>query len=374
MRTIKSRAGDYTVEVFATLGEAIRSIGVDDSTRFLVDATVHGLLGTEDRALVPPPRTVLLEATERSKSYGALERVFLDLLDRGLRRDGRLVVIGGGVLQDAGCFVASVLSRGIAWDLVPTTLLAQADSCIGSKSSVNVGPYKNQIGTFYPPRRVLLVPALLRTLPPDEIRSGIGEIVKLQALSGPAGFAELMEDLAGWSAASPAEREALLGRWVERSMDVKQPFIEADEFDRGPRLLLNYGHTFGHAFESVTGFAVPHGIAVTLGMVAATAVSARLGLAAAEHAAEVARSLHPWHAPHAAALRGVSMDDLMAALARDKKNTGRGLTCILTRGFGRMERIVLGPDDVRDGVIPCLAELIASDFLPVPPNPPSLRP
>jgi 3-dehydroquinate synthase len=364
MRTIKSRSGDYTVQSFPTLGEAIGALGDLDTARFLVDRRVYGLLVPGDRERFSEARTVLLDATEQTKSYGALERVFLELLDRGLRRDGRLVVIGGGILQDAGCFIASVLSRGIAWDLVPTTLLAQADSCIGSKSSVNIGPYKNQIGTFHPPGRVLIVPALLRTLPPDDIRSGIGEIIKLQALSGGAGFAELMDDLSRCHGATAAAREEILSRWVERSMDVKQPLIEADEFDRGPRLLLNYGHTFGHAFEAVTGFAIPHGIAVTLGMVAATDISARLGMTTAGHAAEVARMLHPWHTPHAGALEGVSADALHRALARDKKNVGRGLTCILTRGFGRMERVTIGPDETRELVLPRLGELIASGFLP----------
>ena len=364
MRTIKSRSGDYTVRSFGTFGEAVASLGDTASARFLVDRLVYGLLSPEEREPLTPARTVLLDATERTKSYGALEGVFLELLERGLRRDGRLVVVGGGILQDAGCFVASVLSRGISWDFVPTTLLAQADSCIGSKSSVNVGPYKNQIGTFHPPGRVLIVPALLRTLSADDVRSGLGEIIKLQALSGEDGFTELMGDLGGFPGVGEAEREAILARWVERSMDVKQPFIEADEFDRGPRLLLNYGHTFGHAFESVTGFAIPHGIAVTLGMVAATDVSARLGMVTAEHAGAVARALHPWHAPHAGALRGVSTGALLEALWRDKKNAGRGLTCILTRGFGRMERVTLGPDDVRDELVPRLGELIDSDFLP----------
>lgn len=366
MRTIKSRFGDYTVHSFATVPEALAAIGTRDDPRFLVDRTVHGLLAPGERALLPEARTVLVDATEEAKSYGPLERVFLELLGRGLRRDGRLVVIGGGVLQDAGCFVASVLCRGIAWDLVPTTLLAQADSCIGSKSSVNVGPYKNQIGTFHPPSRVLVAPAFLHTLAPDEIRSGMGEIIKLQLLAGVAGFAGLMDELAGYPDADAAERVALLGRWVERSMDVKQPFIEADEFDRGPRLILNYGHTFGHAFESVSGFRIPHGIAVTLGIVAATTVSARLGMVSAEHAAEVARVLHPWHAPHADVLRDIPPGDLPVALSRDKKNTGRGLTCILTRGPGRMERVGLAEADVSGIVLPCLRDLISAGFLPVP--------
>jgi 3-dehydroquinate synthase len=362
MRTIASRSHDYTVEEFATVAGAVDAANAGGRPHFLVDRAVHEAFAAELADRLPADRLLLVEATEDAKSYAALEPVFLELLQRGLNRSGSLVVIGGGVLQDLGCFVASVLARGIRWQLLPTTLLAQADSCIGSKSSINIGRYKNQIGTFYPPHRVLLVPEFLRTLPFDEIRSGLGEVIKLQLLAGERGFGELMADLAGLAAAAADDRQRTLARWVDRSMDVKQPVIEADEFDRGPRLLLNYGHTFGHAFESVTEFAIPHGIAVVLGMLTATHLSAALGMVPARHAEELSRMLAAWHDPHAAALRPVAMDDLLQALARDKKNSAAGLTCILTRGIGRMERVTLTADQIRAHVAPTLARLIETGF------------
>ncbi len=362
MRTIASRSHDYTVEEFATVAGAVDAANTGGRPHFLVDRAVHEAFAAELADRLPADRLLLVEATEDAKSYAALEPVFLELLQRGLNRSGSLVVIGGGVLQDLGCFVASVLARGIRWQLLPTTLLAQADSCIGSKSSINIGRYKNQIGTFYPPHRVLLVPEFLRTLPFDEIRSGLGEVIKLQLLAGERGFGELMADLAGLAAAAADDRQRTLARWVDRSMDVKQPVIEADEFDRGPRLLLNYGHTFGHAFESVTEFAIPHGIAVVLGMLTATHLSAALGMVPARHAEELSRMLAAWHDPHAAALRPVAMDDLLQALARDKKNSAAGLTCILTRGIGRMERVTLTADQIRAHVAPTLARLIETGF------------
>jgi 3-dehydroquinate synthase len=362
MRTIKSRSHDYTVEEHASSAAALAAVTRDVHPHFLVDRAVHDLLDPAVRASLPTDRLVLMEASEAAKSYGPLEPVFLDLLGRGLRRNGLLVVVGGGVLQDAGCFIASVLARGIRWELVPTTLLAQADSCIGSKSSINIGPYKNQIGTFYPPHRVLLVQDFLRTLPFDEIRSGLGEVIKLQLLSGEQGFEELMADLEGFATLGSVDRLPLLARWVQRSMDVKQPVIERDEFDRGERLLLNYGHTFGHAFESVTDFGIPHGIAVVLGMLAATSISARLGMVTEDQAGALARRLRPWHEPYAERLADIEMADLLAALARDKKNTAAGLTCILTRGFGRMERTSLSQEQVYSCVIPALSDLIHSEF------------
>lgn len=362
MRTIKSRSHDYTVEDFDSSAAAIAAAVADRRPHVLIDRAVHDLLEPRVRAALPADRLVMLEATETAKSYAALEPVFLDLLGRGLRRNGVLVVVGGGVLQDVGCFIASVLSRGLRWELVPTTLLAQADSCIGSKSSINIGPYKNQLGTFYPPHRVLLAPDFLQSLPFDEIRSGLGEVIKLQLLSSRDGFDELMTDLDGYQAMSPQDRFSLLAKWVRRSLDVKQPIIEADEFDTGPRLLLNYGHTFGHAFESVTDFGIPHGIAVILGMITATFVSARLGLIADRDAVDLARRLQAWHAPYAERLAGIDMRGLFAALARDKKNTAAGLTCILTRGCGRMERTALSAAQVDTCVAPALGDLISCGF------------
>lgn len=361
-RTIQSRVHPYSVEEHPDIAAALTVVAAGTTPHYLVDAAVLAAYGPVLGPRLPADRTLAIEATEAAKSYADLEPVFLGLLARGLRRSGSLVVIGGGVLQDAGCFVASVLARGIHWSLLPTTLLAQADSCIGSKSSINIGDFKNQLGTFYPPHRVLLVPAFLDTLPPDEIRSGLGEVIKLQLLAGERGFRELLDDLAGLADTTPAVRRELLGRWVRRSLDVKQPVIEADEFDRGERLLLNYGHTFGHAFEAATAFAIPHGIAVVLGMIAATHVSARLGMVAPDHAAEVTALLRPWHEPYARRLAGVAMEAILAALSRDKKNTAAGLTCILTRGFGRMEKVTLPPESVAAEVVPALARLRETGF------------
>lgn len=362
MRTVKSRSHEYMVEEYGSCAAALAAVVSAGQPHVLIDRTVHDLLDAKARATLPLDRLVVLEATENAKSYAALEPVFIELLRRGLRRSGLLVVVGGGVLQDAGCFIASVLSRGVRWDLVPTTLLAQADSCIGSKSSINIGSYKNQLGTFYPPHRVMLAADFLQTLPFDEIRSGLGEVIKLQLLSSQEGFNELIDELAGFQSLPQSERLSLLSKWVGRSLDVKQPFIEKDEFDKGPRLLLNYGHTFGHAFESVTDFGVPHGIAVVLGMLTATVISARLGFVQERHATDLARRLYAWHSPYAERLAGVDMQALLEALARDKKNSAAGLTCILTRGFGRMERATLSAAQVGSYVAPALADLISCSF------------
>jgi 3-dehydroquinate synthase len=320
------------VEQFTSFDAALASISSPDKAMWLVDQRVVELYPAF-AASIPADRIVSITASEEQKSFEVLTPIFLELLKKGLKRDGLLVVVGGGVLQDIGCFIASVLFRGVRWELIPTTLLAQADSCIGSKSSINIGSYKNQIGTFYPPHRVLLVPRVLATLPWDEIRSGLGEVIKLQLLTSEAGFRELMSDLSGFKG-----QPEILTKWVARSMEVKKPFIEKDEYDRGIRNLLNYGHTFGHAYESATHYGIPHGIAVILGVLTATHVSARLGLVSASHDDELHALLAPWHRPYSEVLRKAPRQAIFAAIKLDKKNTGDAVNCILTHGFGHMEK------------------------------------
>lgn len=351
---IKSHSHDYAVEEFRDLKAALGSISLCERACYLIDQKFFELHEATLQPLIPPERVVYVEATEERKSFEALTPLFLEVLRRNLKRDGVLVVIGGGVLQDIGCFIASVLFRGLRWELVPTTLLAQADSCIGSKSSINIGPFKNQIGTFYPPHRVLLVPSVLATLPWDEIRSGLGEVIKLQLLSSEAGFYELMNDLKGISG-----QPEILAKWVSRSMQIKRPFIETDEFDRGIRNLLNYGHTFGHAYESATHYEIPHGIAVVLGILTATNLSVRLGLASATHYAGLKALLDPWHQPYGRVLQKTPREKIFQAIKHDKKNTGQSVNCILTRGFGQMEK---RPVNFEDQIIPGVSNFIEQEL------------
>jgi 3-dehydroquinate synthase len=354
MLTIKSQAHDYTVEEFPSLSAALASITGGDRACYLVDRRLAELNSAELTRTIPAARAVYVDATEQNKSFEKLTPVFLQLLQSGLKRDGVIVVLGGGVLQDIGCFIASVLFRGVRWELVPTTLLAQADSCIGSKSSINIGSYKNQIGTFYPPNRVLLPSGVLATLPWDEIRSGLGEVIKLQLLAGEDGFRELMRDLQDFNG-----QATILSKWVSRSMEVKKPYIEADEFDRGIRNILNYGHTFGHAYESATHYEIPHGIAVILGMLTATFLSTRLGLAPASHYTELKALLAPWHQPYGARLQKAVRDDIFRAIKQDKKNTGQTVNCILTHGFGQMEK---RPVELEKNIMPAVNIFIENEM------------
>jgi 3-dehydroquinate synthase len=336
MLTIKNHSHDYSVETFASLEKVFLGLAGTRDPYYLVDREIHRIYQKEVDAAVPDNRKIVIEATEEKKSYERLTPIFFELLSKGLKRDGTLIVVGGGVLQDIGCFIATVLFRGVRWEYVPTTLLAQADSCIGSKSSINIGEYKNQIGTFFPPHRVMVASDVLKSLPWDEIRSGLGEVIKLQLIAGQAGFDELMGDLKNLN---PNGGKEVIPKWVERSIAVKKPYIEQDEFDRGIRNILNYGHTFGHAYESATKYAIPHGIAVLLGILTATFLSTRLGLVDESHFLDLKLRLTPWLHPYETTLLKVRRDDIFKAIRHDKKSTGDSTNCILTSGPGRMEKI-----------------------------------
>ena len=350
MLTIQSKSHPYSVEPFADLASALASSN-QPGVFCLADKKVFALY-EKDFAALPPEKIFLIEATEEQKSFEVLAPIFVWLLKSGLRRDGCLLVVGGGVLQDIGCFIASVLFRGVRWELIPTTLLAQCDSCIGSKSSINIQSYKNQIGTFYSPHRIGLTYSVLKTLPRDEIRSGLGEAIKLHLLTGEKEFTELMKDLTRLP-----EDQSVLPKWIVSSLQIKKTYIEQDEFDQGIRNLLNYGHTFGHAYESATHYAIPHGIAVTLGMLTATYISARLGLVGMDYFNQLKTQLRPWYEPFQEQLKTVELASVLSAIKLDKKNTKDSVNCILTRGAGRMEKT---PVNLEQQLRPFLAEFIAA--------------
>jgi len=227
----------------------------------LVDAFFRDRLPLPDGVPV-----IWIEATENAKAFQETLSLFVAFKQAGLGRSSQIAAVGGGVIQDIATFVASLYMRGIPWSYVPTTLLGMADSCLGGKSSINAGAYKNLIGNFHPPSHIDILPVFARTLPAVELAGGAAEAAKICFCRGAAAFVNY-ERLA-----SPI----LDGEWkvhqlaelLHATLAVKQWFIEIDEFDQAERRLLNFGHTWGHALESATSFSIPHGLAVAIGMMA----------------------------------------------------------------------------------------------------------
>lgn len=215
---------------------------------------------------------VIIDAAEKHKSFQYLNSIYKDLLRKNVTRKSRLIAIGGGIIQDIVCFISSTLFRGIEWIFFPTTLLAQADSCIGSKSSINFEQYKNLIGTYYPPSKIYIDDFFLNSLSLNEIRSGVGEIIKVYLIVRSNEITDLNQIIIN-------EFKDLnqLKKHIYQSLKIKKLIIEEDEFDQRKRKILNYGHSFGHAIETATNYKIPHGVAVTIGMNIANYISKEIG-------------------------------------------------------------------------------------------------
>ncbi len=289
-------------------------------------------------------RIIEIEATEHAKDIENVVDVIEILVEKGLRRGDELVAVGGGVVQDITAFAASIIYRGVDWVYVPTTLAAQADSCIGSKTSINLRGYKNLLGNFNPPTVVLNCSRFLETLPREEIKSGIGEILHFYLIDDSPLTEELMDEYE-----EVLEDRSRLPRYIAESLAIKKKTIEIDEFDKNERRVFNYGHTFGHALEAVSQYAVPHGQAVTRGMDIANYVSRELSHLSDEEFQSMREVLEPNIPDYLIPER--ALDDYMEALSRDKKNRGNDLGCILTRGRGDMFLTYIPLDDNLQEVI-----------------------
>jgi 3-dehydroquinate synthase len=277
-------------------------------------------------------RPALLPDGERAKTLASAERLYTECVRRRLDRSATIVAVGGGVVGDVAGFAAATYLRGIRLVHVPTTLLAQVDSAIGGKVGVNLPAGKNLVGAFHPPALVACDPELLRTLPPREFRSGLYEVVKYGVISSRSLFETLETSLA----AVLAGDMPLLTRVIAECCQIKAAVVMSDEREAGPRRVLNFGHTVGHALEAITRYRrFRHGEAIGHGMLAAAHLSARRGLlslADADRLVATIRAMGPL--PLVADL---SIADALDVIARDKKVVRGRLHFVLARGLGATE-------------------------------------
>ncbi len=304
----------------------------------VIDQRVIDLHGDRLSPVLDFEKVISIDATEESKTLEGCQRLIEMCVERGFRRDGVIVAIGGGIVQDIAAFAASILFRGVQWLFVPTTLLAQADSCLGSKTSINLGDKKNLIGNYYPPNRIFIDAAFLQTLSVDDVKSGIGEILHFFFYAGSSCVAQMMSEYDRLL----VERSRLRP-YIRESLRIKKVVAEQDEFDKGERKKFNYGHTFGHALESATGYAIRHGLAVTVGMDLANYVALRLGRMTTGQFNEMHLVLRR-NFPEAD-FAGIDLDRYLGALSKDKKNVGDDLVCILASRPGALEKVRLRMDD-----------------------------
>ncbi len=271
---------------------------------------------------------VRVPAGEGSKDLQQAAVLYRSFVGAGLHRGDCVIALGGGVVGDLAGFAAATFLRGIDLVQIPTSLLAMVDSSVGGKVGVDFDGVKNLIGSFHQPRVVLTSPEFLRTLEERHLANGLAEAIKAALIGDPDLFALLEKD-----ASSIWQRdEACLGEIIARSVSVKAKIVAEDEREEGRRMALNLGHTLGHAIESVTGYALLHGEAVAIGMVAACHLSYLLGIAPVEHRRRVEAMLREHRLPTSA--EGLSWDALLPFLKKDKKLRGDGWTFVLTGGVG----------------------------------------
>lgn len=326
---IKSNIRDYSVLFVDDFSEVITKDSLEKRAFFIIDQSVCHLYNQQLESVLRPKRHLIVEATEQHKTLDYVEIAIRFLLRNNIKRNDRLIAIGGGIIQDIAGFIASILFRGLGWIYYPTTLLAQCDSCIGSKTSMNVGEFKNQLGTYYPPQHIILDVNFLKTLSLTDIKSGLGEIIKVHLLDGADGLEYITAHYTQSSSDS-----ALLKELILRSLGIKKNIIGKDEFDRDYRNILNYGHTFGHAVESITEYQICHGQAVTVGMDIENYISFRLGILSERFfnlmRMPIVKNYPEFH------LEKEHIEPLLVALSKDKKNVDENLTIILTKGPGEM--------------------------------------
>lgn len=334
---IRSKIHNYEVIFIERTEVMLREI-LQDGDFVIIDEKVCELYTDNLASILVPNKYIKIRATEENKSYQGIMPVIQKLIDNGFRKNHRLIAIGGGVVQDITAFVASILYRGVGWFFFPTTLLAQCDSCIGSKTSVNFGEYKNQLGGFYPPNKVFINPHFIETLSEGDIKSGLGEMLHYYVVSGSEDFLYYKENyLRAFS-----EREILSGL-IKRSLQIKKRYIEIDEFDQNIRQTFNYGHSFGHAIETLTHYKIPHGVAVSYGMDIANFISMKLGLIpmnTRNEIREIARFF--WLG---FPIEDIDVESLIKALGKDKKNVGGKLGLILNKGYGQVFKQIISPDE-----------------------------
>lgn len=264
---------------------------------------------------------ITLPAGEKHKNLATMANIYDQLVAAGLDRSGVIVALGGGVIGDMAGFAAATYLRGIPFVQVPTSLLAMVDASVGGKTGVDLPQGKNLVGAFKQPALVLIDPELLATLPADEFRNGLGEVIKHGIIADATLFAQLEGD-------GPESIESM----VARALRVKIGIVQTDPFEKGERAYLNLGHTFGHAIEQVSHYAIHHGEAVALGLIASAHLAQLEGLCSAEVPVRIEDVVQ--RLGLATTLPGFDVDALIAAMGTDKKRRDGRIRFVLPHAIG----------------------------------------
>jgi 3-dehydroquinate synthase len=265
------------------------------------------------------------ESGEKSKTLGTIESLAEAMVEKGFNRKDAIIALGGGVVGDIAGFLASIFLRGIPFVQIPTTLLAMVDSAIGGKTGVDLKTGKNLLGTITQPKAVFIDINLLKTLPENQIRNGLGEIIKYGVIKDEKFFSYLEKNLAKVF----AQDEKVLNYIIQKSIAIKVEVVENDEKESKNRMILNYGHTYGHALETMSNYTLLHGYAISIGMVIANEMAVEKKLLKQKDADRIKALLEKAELP-VYSMQKPTIKDLMT----DKKSDGKSINFILPTKVG----------------------------------------
>lgn len=348
---IKSSVFTYKLE-FTDNFESDLEKKYKDGDFIIADREVINLFSNKILTSTRKDRIIEVSATEEQKSYIQIAPIIEQLIEKDFRKNNKLIALGGGITQDITAFIASIMYRGVDWLFFPTTLLAQCDSCIGSKTSINFGKYKNQIGNFYPPKEIFIDANFLKTLEEKDIASGMGEMAHYFIVSSENDFQRFKSDYL-----NAKSNYNILKELIIHSLEIKKAYIEIDEFDKKERQLFNYGHSFGHAIESLTNYKIPHGVAVSIGMDISNFISTKFNYLDKSKRNEMRSLLEQiWWGYD---IKNINLADFEDALKKDKKNEGDLIGLILSKGPGQTFKVLIKLDIKFSNL---LKEYFASEF------------
>lgn len=322
-------------------GSYVRSLTKSRHIAVISDDTVDGLYGNRLEAALEQEgflvHRLVFPAGEKSKTSEELLVLYQKLSDAGITRSDCVITFGGGVVGDLGGFAAATFLRGVPFIQIPTTIIAQVDSSVGGKVAIDLPSGKNQAGSFYQPKGVLIDPELLQTLPKRFIHDGLGEVIKYGCIRDARLF-ELLEQ---------NDDSTIAEHWeeiIECCCAIKARIVERDVLDLGERMLLNFGHTIGHAIERCYGYGYyTHGEGVAVGMVMLTAVTEQMGITQAGTTARLCQVVKKYDLPVQVA---ASSRDLLQYISHDKKKRGNQITLIVLQTIGVSKLLPIQADEL----------------------------
>lgn len=317
--------------LFESSGKKMKEIFVGEKITIITDDNVNPLYGEKLKKILEKSgfevNTIVLAAGEKNKNFVTLNRIYKELIKFQTTRSDMIVALGGGVVGDVAGFAASTYMRGISYVQIPTSLIAQVDSSVGGKVAINLEEGKNLVGSFYQPKMVLIDPDLLKTLEQRYFNDGMAEVIKYACISDKQ-FFELLVSI--------ENKEVLdenITEIIYRCCEMKKKIVQKDERDKSERMLLNFGHTIGHAIEKIFKHETyTHGEAISIGMYLVTTQSENLGLSQVGTAVRIKELLTKFNLPYE--IDKKYYEEIRNEITNDKKREGRSLNLILLKTIG----------------------------------------